>query len=332
MKFSQNLSKILKLYFRRIILRRRRPQKHFDLNRKNLFIFPSATGWALVFVSALLWLLGTNYDNNLILALAFVLLSVFIICILHTHNALSGLSISANRAYPCFVGEHGEIEVKLARHRRQPYHNIVLQWDDNNPVNVDLTESDQILVKIFVEAEYRGWYRPSLLLVESYYPLGLMRCWTWLNVDIDLLSYPRAVAAGPIPSSTAKLGSGDEQHLLAAGAEDFNGLRSYQRGDSLKHVSWKHYAQGKGMHSKEYRAYSDSSLWVDWEYLAGVNREARLQRLCDWVLQLSRGNSPYGLRLPGQEIKPDLGLAHKQQCLKALALFEFIPPKGSPYV
>ena len=51
----------------------------------------------------------------------------------------------------------------------------------------------------------------------------------------------------------------------------------------------------------------------------GADTEARLSRLCAWVLQADRIGARYGLRLPGREIAPDEGPNHRQRCLEALA-------------
>ena len=39
-----------------------------------------------------------------------------------------------------------------------------------------------------------------------------------------------------------------------------------------------------------------------------------------WVLAADARQLEYGLRLPGLEIAPDSGAAHKLRCLRALAL------------
>jgi uncharacterized protein (DUF58 family) len=49
--------------------------------------------------------------------------------------------------------------------------------------------------------------------------------------------------------------------------------------------------------------------------------EARLSQLCLWVLESDSAQRPYGLRLPGQEIAPSGGAAHRFACLRALAAF-----------
>ena len=51
-----------------------------------------------------------------------------------------------------------------------------------------------------------------------------------------------------------------------------------------------------------------------------ADREARVSRLTAGVLQADRLGVEYGLRLPGREISPDVGAAHRHRCLEVLAL------------
>ncbi|MBD3647988.1 MAG: DUF58 domain-containing protein, partial [Pseudomonadales bacterium] len=62
--------------------------------------------------------------------------------------------------------------------------------------------------------------------------------------------------------------------------------------------------------------------WLDWDNFQGLDREARLSRLCYQVIRLSSGNDEYGLRLPGLTIEPSRGAEHREAVLRALALFE----------
>ena len=61
-------------------------------------------------------------------------------------------------------------------------------------------------------------------------------------------------------------------------------------------------------------------LWLDYNACATIEHEAKLSRLCAWVLSADKLGSDYGLRIPGREIKPNNGEAHKRACLEALAL------------
>jgi uncharacterized protein (DUF58 family) len=60
----------------------------------------------------------------------------------------------------------------------------------------------------------------------------------------------------------------------------------------------------------------------DWDSLPGLDTEMRLARICRWVLDAHQHGEAFGLRLPGSSIEPNIGTAHRQRCLTALALFE----------
>ena len=139
-------------------------------------------------------------------------------------------------------------------------------------------------------------------------------------MDAKILVYPQPIRCDRLPISGQNEDGGDQ--LDTTGAEDFYGFRLYQAGMSTKHIAWKHYAQGRGLYAKEFVSYQQQRVQLDWAALDGLGREARLSRLCYWVLKLSAQEQDYGLTLPGMTYPPSRGLAHKQTLLKALALFE----------
>jgi uncharacterized protein (DUF58 family) len=55
--------------------------------------------------------------------------------------------------------------------------------------------------------------------------------------------------------------------------------------------------------------------------LEGEDTEMRLSQLCLWVLESESAQRTYGLRIPGKEIAPARGAAHRFACLRALAMF-----------
>jgi uncharacterized protein (DUF58 family) len=75
------------------------------------------------------------------------------------------------------------------------------------------------------------------------------------------------------------------------------------------------------MQSKQYTAYADRSVWLDWALFEGLPPEQRLSHLCYWVLEFDRRNEEYGLRLPGVSLEPDSGENHRLTALRQLALW-----------
>jgi uncharacterized protein (DUF58 family) len=156
--------------------------------------------------------------------------------------------------------------------------------------------------------------------VRTYYPLGLVRAWSWIDLDVAGIVYPRPAAAGELPLDA---GRGDQGYATHdPGAEDFSGFRNYLPGDPLRHVAWKTLAKGQPLQTREYVAYADRCVWLDWEQSSGAgDLEARLSLLCRWVLELHRMQAQYGLALPGVRIDPAAGDAQRERVLTALALF-----------
>lgn len=310
---------------------KRPPAKQHTLNRNNLFIFPSQQGLWFLVSNLILWLVGTNYENNLILAFAFLLTTLFVICILHTFANLSGLTIQFLNVKPVFSGDSAEVKLLVSRQGKRGRDNIQLFWSGNLPTVISLIKDEEVQVKVMAATDGRGWFDPGRLIVESVFPLGIIRCWTRLHLDSKILVYPKPIAAGPLPKAQALRDEGDSSSHR--GADEFNGYKHYQAGDSMRNVAWKHYARGLGVMSKEFSAYVDHRLWLDWDYLAGMDREARLSRLCYWVLECSKTDHEFGLRLPSIELPPGNGIAHQLQALKILALFEsdiYISPQLTP--
>ena len=60
---------------------------------------------------------------------------------------------------------------------------------------------------------------------------------------------------------------------------------------------------------------------MDWDDYAGMDTEHRLGRMTWQVCECDAVDRVYGLRLPGTELAPNQGLAHRQAVLRRLALY-----------
>lgn len=314
-------------YWRELIQRlqerRSPPSRSVTLDHSKLFILPSRAGLVFLVLIALLWLLGTNYQNNLVFALAFLLVSLFAILPVHTFANLSGVQLRLLETRPTFAGDYAEAQISVSRDGKRAREWIQVYWpeggDGEQGACLDLYGSDKAEVRVALPVTRRGRLRAPRLRVESRFPLGLFRCWSRVDLDIEFLVYPRPLAAGPLPIG-AVAGEG-ESGVKLKGGDDFDGLRPYRPGDSLRQLAWKQYAAGRDLNSKDYETHADAHLWLDWDLLAGREVETRLSNLCHWALQAERAHTVYGLRMPGTTIAPSLGPDHQRQVLTALALF-----------
>ena len=216
----------------------------------------------------------------------------------------------------------------VSRQGSKDYFDINLSWPESEVRSVTLAEQTQQLIDLHLAMSQRGLFRPERLLVETFYPVGLLRSWTWLALDIDVLVYPRPLKCA-LEGVAAADDNDDGEVIPVVGSDDFYQFKQYQPGDSLKHVFWKSYAKGQELQTKQFASYREQRLWLDWQLFSGAE-EDRLSKLCYWVLQLENNNDEYGLRLPDVEIAPGHGGQHQAEVLKALALYGLdVKPVGA---
>ncbi|HBX54659.1 DUF58 domain-containing protein [Pseudomonas sp. UBA2684] len=310
---------LLKLRWSRWLARRIPAATSIRLTQRRIFIVPTLVGLAFAAALLLMLLAAINYQNSLAYGLTFLLASVFIVAILHTYRNLAGLVLKARGARAVFVGEQGCFQVCLESTARA-HQAVALGWPPTGLQTRDVPAQGVSLCELNLPAAQRGWLRPGRLRVESRFPLGILVAWSWVDLDQALLVYPRPLA-GELPLSAGLSDDPEEQGARAhgRGADDFQGLRSYQPGDSKRRLHWKAYSRGQGLLVKDFAALSGRDLCLDFDALHG-DTETRLSLLCHWVLALSERQQAFALSLPGGVLAPDSGDQHREACLRALAL------------
>jgi uncharacterized protein (DUF58 family) len=313
-------------FYERWLSRRIPRARSIVLDQRRIFIFPSRAGLFFLLILAIMLIAAINYQNNMAFALVFFLFSLFIVVILHTYSNLSGLRIEALRGHATFAGEVAEFDVQLARTSQRGYHAISLGWPQQPFALASLASVQNTTVKLFHAAPKRGWLQPARLSLATVYPLGLLRAWTWIDLDIAALVYPR-------PLESARPLSGDSndakgQQFFKRGSDDFHDFRAYRPGDNLRHVLWRAYAKGQPLQSKQFAEVLTQSHWLRYDAVEG-GIERRLSVLCFWVLELQRRNEQFGLQLPAELLEPGCGDEHCQRALRMLALFQSVENSSS---
>lgn len=289
------------------------------LHRKNIFILPTSHGLLFAAATALIFVTAINYVLSLAFALAFLMVSIFILSILHAFRNLQHLVVQGTGAEPVFAGEDAKFVVLLQRNEGRQHEMLELCFPGGLVSHANLISGEQERVNVYLPTRRRGILKAPRLRVQTRFPLGLWCAWSTLDLAMNCVVYPAPIANAMPGSVTAShAGNSESTH---PGTEDFHGLRSYQPGDSLKHVAWKNLARGQGLKVKQFVDHVDDRFMLDWDMYQGLDAEARLSRLCYWVLALSRSDVEYGLRLPGVDIPAGRGDAHRERLLGALALW-----------
>ncbi|WP_367155457.1 DUF58 domain-containing protein [Methylomonas sp. HYX-M1] len=289
------------------------------LNQRRIFILPTRRGLGFALLIVLLMLIAFVYGNNLAYFLAFLLAGVFFVTILHTYNALAGLTVGAGQPANAFAGTAAGFVFYLQNPTWQTRYGIHIKLSDG--LMLDLPAKQTQTVTLYTPASQRGWLVCGTVTLSACFPLGLFRAWSPLRFDRKLLVYPQPAAYAP-PLPQAQQDNGTQFRSRLQGSDEFYGARPYQLGDPQRHIHWKTFAKGRQLQTKQYAGSSDANqLWLDYAVTPGSDREQRLSLLCRWLIDAEHSGLRYGLRLPGQEFAPDRGRKHYLSCLKALALF-----------
>ena len=299
------------------------------LGHRRVYIVPSRLGLFFAGALAILLVGSINYALSLGFALTFLLAGMGIAAMVQTTRNLARLSVRAGRSDAVFAGDAARFRLAMANAGDFDRPEILLRHlGSGAQQTVDVAAAATAEAVLPVPAPRRGWLPLGRVMLETRFPVGLFRAWSYVDPECRCLVYPRPVASAlPPPAPSAQAG-GARAH--ARGSDDFSGLRAYQPADSPRHVAWKsaarndaQHARSDGMLTKQFAGDAIAELWLDLRDLpASLGIEARLSRLAGWVLAAERDGAHYGLRMPGAEIAPGRGEAHRADCLEALALFE----------
>ena len=302
--------------------------RKFELTNRNIFIFPTRFGFAYIVVLILLFLLGTNYQNNVIILLCYLMGSFFITAKLTAFFNLKGLIIKSKPYAQGFKGQ--DIPVTISLEARSTKHGIVLGFDKQSTTQIKQIgkraktshANSQVQVTIYYQADKRGVISPGRVKVFSEHAFGLFRVWSWLDFGHELVVYPHpmAIASKHLLEMPSEAEDG-EQLVSDRDGDEFKELAAYKPGESMARVAWKQLARGQGKLTKHYHQLSGQRRELSLDMLPPVSIEQKLSYLCYLVLQYSQASYAFGFSLTHQKISADHGEQHKQQCLRALAEF-----------
>jgi len=292
-----------------------------ELVHRRVYIVPARLGW--YFGGTLLVLLvgSINYALSLGFALTFLLAGLGLVGMVHTARNLARIAASAGRAEPVFAGESAQFRLYLDGRAAFDRPAILARHlASGSQLVVDIAPRGVSEVVLAVPAPRRGWLPFGRVMLETRFPLGLFRAWSYIEPDARCLVYPRPERS-PLPPYSGEAVAG-ALHAPTPGSDDFAGLRGYQRSDSPRHIAWKAVARSEELLTKQFAGDAAAELWLDARLLPhSLTLEQTLSRLAGWVLAADRGGAHYGLRLPGVEIAPARGDVHRAACLQALALY-----------
>jgi uncharacterized protein (DUF58 family) len=303
-----------------------RDRGEVELNQRRVYILPTRAGLGFGALLVALLVGSINYTLGLGFGLTFVAAACGVVDMLATYRNLAHVRLRPGRASAVFAGEEAPFELLLSNRTRLDRFALWLDVDTVKEARhaVDVAAGAVATVTLSATSKRRGWMKAPRVRLSTRFPLGLFNAWSYWQPDSRALVYPFPEAdAPPLPVS----GYPSPDGFGSAGSDDFAGVRSYQPGDPLRQLAWRHIARldpalGGQLVTKQFEGGALDELVLDLDAIpARLDLELKLSRLARWVLEAELRSLPYALRLGRQAIAAGLGPAHQAACLEALALY-----------
>jgi len=301
----------------RVLAKRGPMTPPFELEYRHIFVLPTVFGWGFGLMLIFMALGGLNFNNNMALMLVFLLGTIAQLTTLIAYRNLSGLKIESVYSEPVFCGETAHFRVFVSNgDERQRF---AVQAGFKKPqdcTDFKLNTCESLHLKR--PTVTRGWLEMPSFRLETRFPLGFFKAWSWIFPQTRCLVYPSpARNAPPLP----KTGHGHAGRATKGDGDQVHGLRKYQPGDSIQRVAWRASARHDELYSLEMETPREEACELDWNLLKGVDVETRLSILTAWVVSADHKQLSYSLVLPQEQVPIGAGVDQRMKCLKLLALY-----------
>jgi len=286
------------------------------LGQRRIYVLPSAAGFGYGAMLLVMLLGALNYNNNAALLLTCLLGAACAQSMYGAFRTLYGLRIDALHAASAHAGSTLTLQLRLDGAGRTRH--ALRVHADKGDTSGDLPAQGAQTLTLPWPAARRGWQALPALKLESSWPFGLFRAWSWLRTEARVLIYPALEAEGPpAPDSSGHV----ESARRSGGEDDPAGLREYRACDPPRRIAWKASARTGDLLLRLHEPEPlQADLTLRWADTAGLAHEARIMRLARWVAEAHRAGSRWRLQLPAQTLGPDRGAGHYHACMSALAL------------
>lgn len=339
---------------------RRIPQaKTQQINHRNIFIMPTRFGAAYGLFALILFLLGTNYQNNIIILISYLLVSFFVVVLHHSFFNLSGLKFIANSPMTGYAGSQLSFPLLITNHKTRFnihfsfYQGVVNQSSIGNSNGAGLSAAKNVNSKnpsvgknkeqkskvvlelaagekeilVPFQANKRGQFLLDRVLIASEFGFGLFRTWTRLDFNQQATIFPKpqpyawqkTQQSAKEPQQAENIES--QHNSVKPGHDEFYQLQQYQQGEPFSRVAWKQVARGQGWLTKQFQQNLSGQLQLDFNALPEATLEQRLSLLSYAITDCSQQQIAFSLKLPNQEFPYDNSPEHTLRCLTALACY-----------
>ena len=254
------------------------------LRQKDLFILPNRYGVYVAFLVFASFAIGYRVQNNFILLGVIFLFLIYMLSLIASVRNLQGLSFSFRTA-PYYMASETQ-QVMLSLQRTDPVYNLN-STSTSEKLVLNLAKS-QAEIRPIVGNLPRGIHTVPALKVQTCFPFGIVRCWSWLSPSITMTvcptpdmrpptEYPRTTQT-PVTEGS-EIYSPPQQHYQKTG---FCRIREHLRMVICPHALIETLCGNPGIIDPDFSAPNNGDVVL--QASTDMEKEAALSYLCGGVL------------------------------------------------
>lgn len=284
-------------------------------------VYPTAVGMLYFSCIVAMFLLGINYQNNFILMVCCILISVIPFALIETYKNLRGITFEAMDTERFFAGQSVRFRLHVSTER--VHHAISVEGINNEAIGEFCDKLDNgYEVGITYHPQERGYLYAQGFVITTVFPLGIFCAHSVIDFEQKTLIYPRQLTGLYHLTEIASDKSSKISHNsnTIKGMDELAGLRPYRPGEPISLIAWKQLAMQRGFLAKDFTATVDDSNYLDIDQIPGTLEE-KLSVMTYACIQLTALNMIFGLKLGTEMIEPAQGQEHCNLILERLALY-----------
>ncbi|MGQ3887683.1 hypothetical protein ACQUW5_01470 [Legionella sp. CNM-1927-20] len=289
-----------------------------EFGSKNIYIVPSAFGWAYAFVLITLFTAAINYQISLIFLMVFLLSLIGMGSAWEAHANLKGLALKLLAIDDTEEESLARIHLSIQPNKKMRYC-LSLQCRQQEPIAIEEAQLDAFKFILPLKTRQRGCFKLPSIKITSFYPLGLFKVWSYAYFDEQFYVYPKPVFPGFWPTPVSVL---DKNQVALAGDNEVYDLRQVENPWAQPNlIAWKIVAKEQGWYIKTMDSTKGDYWLFQLQDLPAMDLEGKLRYLSYWLQAAEANNDLYSLKLGMLTTKFSHGKLHLQQCLRQLATY-----------
>lgn len=300
------------------LLKNKHKKNSITLKHNTIYVLPSTLGVYFSVVASLNFVMGINYQNNLILFMAYLMFVIIIFALLLGYSNARSLTVSFKYAIDSFAPQTPQLVWQIEAD--DPCQSITLSYpkDLKNACYITRVKNEVIKCQLSLPYTKRGCYKLKPIKIASNYPFGLVSVWSYIQPNKAVYVYPSIIKTTNQKHQNLVANNTDEGTEKHKGDDEFESLITHLPEMGLHRISWKHYAKTQQLLVKQFSDFKSADAQFDFNLVTG-DTEQRLGQLCFLVCQAFESDINYSLKLPNKLITTNSGKLHHQRCLQALS-------------